>query len=171
MREHLDFFYDGAGWLVALFMVGTLALVLSNVLGRMFNFNPSGSDAYAGYRVAAASFLTLAHKLKRGEHIPVTLIRQHLGVKANLTPETACYEAAVFTATSLAWFLVSQVGYSSMFYDFSQSTDATALWISWLGMGLVATRLPIGSANELVVQIFGRPSRHIQHASQSARMA
>ena len=73
MRRFLDWLYDAAGYLAAFFMVGILLMVLASVVGRMAGFNLRGSDAYAGYCMAAASFLALAHTLKRGEHIRVGL--------------------------------------------------------------------------------------------------
>ena len=36
---------DDVEWFAALFNIGMLVMVLANVLGRMFNFNPSRSDA------------------------------------------------------------------------------------------------------------------------------
>ena len=63
--------------LAALFMVGTLAMVLLGIVGRLLGFNVPGTDAYAGYCMAARGFLALAHTLKRGEHIRVTLLLEH----------------------------------------------------------------------------------------------
>lgn len=170
MRKFLDFLYDGAGWLAALFMMGTLAMVLANVLGRMFHFNPSGSDAYAGYCVAAVSFLTLAHTLKRGDHIRVTLVLQHVGVKANRALEIVCHVAAAFLATALAWFSTRLVWQSYTFHDISQSTDATPLWIPQLSMAIGATLLAIAFVDELVAIIAGHPTRQGQPAGEPARM-
>lgn len=170
MRKLLDFLYDGAGWLAALFMIATLGMVLANVLGRMFNFNPSGSDAYAGYCVAAVSFLTLAHTLKRGEHIRVTLILQSVGVKANRALEIVCHVAAVFLATALAWFSIRLVWQSYTFHDISQSTDATPLWIPQLSMAIGATLLAIAFIDELVMQLVGQRLRNPQHTGEPARM-
>src|SRR5260221_13733890 len=79
MRRALDFAYDAAGYLAAFFMVGVLLMVLASVIGRLLNFQLRGSDAYAGYCMAAASFLALAHTLKRGEHIPGTLLLERFG--------------------------------------------------------------------------------------------
>jgi hypothetical protein len=39
-----------------------------------WHFHLPGTDAYAGYLMAASGFLALAHTLKRGEHIRVTLL-------------------------------------------------------------------------------------------------
>ena len=58
---------------------GLLAMVLASVLGRLMGFNLRGSDAYAGYCMAAAAFLALAHTLKSGEHIRVNLFLQRFG--------------------------------------------------------------------------------------------
>ena len=74
MRKLLNALYTGSIWLAALFMIGVLVMVLLSMLGRMFQFYIPGTDAYAGYAMAGAGFLALAHTLKSGEHIRVTLI-------------------------------------------------------------------------------------------------
>src|SRR5215203_57270 len=74
MRKTLDFVYDSAAALAALFMIGLLVAVLLSIVGRQLHFNIAGLDAYAGYMMAGAGFLALAHTLKRGEHIRVTLL-------------------------------------------------------------------------------------------------
>ena len=79
MRKTLDFLYDSAAALAALFMVGLLVMVLLSIIGRQLHFNLPGIDAYAGYLMAGTGFLALAHTLKRGEHIRVTLIVSRLG--------------------------------------------------------------------------------------------
>ena len=74
MRKSLDALYLGAAWLAALFMIGVLIMVLLSIFGRLLQFYVPGTDAYAGYAMAGAGFLALAHTLKSGEHIRVTLI-------------------------------------------------------------------------------------------------
>jgi len=74
MRRALDSLYNAAAYLAALLLVGTLAMVLLGVFGRLFGFQVRGTDAYAGYCMAGAGFLALAHTLTRGEHIRVSLI-------------------------------------------------------------------------------------------------
>src|SRR5258707_11870467 len=74
MRTALERAYDAAAWLAATCMIGLLAMVLLGIAGRQFHFYLPGTDAYAGYLMAGAGFLALAHTLKRGEHIRVTLL-------------------------------------------------------------------------------------------------
>ena len=98
MRRFLDALYDGAAALAAVFMVLLLVMVLLSILGRQLHFHVPGTDAYAGYMMAAAGFLALAHTLKRGEHIRVTLLLSKLRGKARRGMELW----ALFAATLLA---------------------------------------------------------------------
>jgi hypothetical protein len=58
-------------------------MVLLSIVGRQLHFHLPGTDAYAGYLMAAAGFLALAHTLKKGEHIRVTLL---LSARARRAP-------------------------------------------------------------------------------------
>ncbi|HJV60569.1 MAG TPA: TRAP transporter small permease subunit, partial [Albitalea sp.] len=103
-RRALDALYDAAAALAALFMVGLLAMVTLSILGRQFHFNFSGVDAYAGYMMAAAGFLALAHTLKKGEHIRVTLIVASLHGKARRALELWALALASLLATLFAFY-------------------------------------------------------------------
>jgi TRAP-type C4-dicarboxylate transport system permease small subunit len=59
----------------------TLVWVSVGIAGRFFNFYVRGTDAYAGYTMAACAFLALARTLKHGEHIRVELFLQKAGPK------------------------------------------------------------------------------------------
>src|SRR5258706_14688738 len=96
MRKALDAIYDAAAYAAAFFMVGVLAMVLASVVGRLVGFNLRGSDAYAGYCMAAASFLALAHTLKRGEHIRVTLFLERFGGRPQRPPELWGHSVGTF---------------------------------------------------------------------------
>ncbi|MDV7393261.1 TRAP transporter small permease subunit, partial [Arthrospira platensis SPKY1] len=82
LRKSLDWLYLGSAWLAALCMVGVLSMVLLSIVSRLMSFYVPGTDAYAGYAMAGAGFLALAHTLKHGEHIRVTLIISRFAGKA-----------------------------------------------------------------------------------------
>src|SRR5258705_13953172 len=105
-------------------MVGVLLMVLASVVGRLASFNLRGSDAYAGYAMAAASFLALAHTLKRGEHIRVTLLLERFGGRCARALEIWSHLAGAFFCGALAWFSVRLVWQSRAFNDISQGSDA-----------------------------------------------
>jgi TRAP-type C4-dicarboxylate transport system permease small subunit len=150
VRKALDTLYNAAGYLAAFFMVGILFMVLASVVGRLAGFNLRGSDAYAGYCMAAAGFLALAHTLKRGEHIRVTLFLERFHGRLRRPLEIWCHLAGTFFCALLAWFSVRLVWTSRAFNDISQGNDATPLWIPQLAMALGACVLLVAMVDDLV---------------------
>ena len=150
MRKALDALYDAAGYLAAFFMVGILLMVLASVAGRLAGFNLRGSDAYAGYCMAAAGFLALAHTLKRGEHIRVTLVLEHVRPPVRRALELWALAAATVLALAFAWYSVRLTFQSWQFNDISTGNDATPLWIPQLAMAFGTIVLAIAFVDELV---------------------
>ena len=156
MRKTLDFLYNGAAWLAALAMVGVLVMVLLSILGRQFNFLLPGTDAYAGYSMAAAGFLALAHTLKRNEHIRVTLLLGKLQGGARRSLEIWALSAAVLLSGLFAYYASRLAWQSHAFNDISTSNDATPLWIPQLSMALGTVVLCIAFVDELVMELLGK---------------
>ena len=159
MRKFLDALYDGAGWLGAVFMVGTLLSVLAGVLDRQFAWSLRGTDMYAGYCMAASGFLALAHTLKKGEHIRVTLILNALKGKARHGLEIWALAAATALSMLFAYYSVKLSINSWQFNDISTGNDATPLWIPQISMGVGAVILMIAFIDELVLEVMGRRAR------------
>jgi len=156
MRRLLDAIYDGAGALAAACMVGMLAMVLLSIVGRELNFHVRGTDAYAGYLMAGAGFLALAHTLKRGEHIRVTLLLQAVGPGARRALELWSLLAASLLALVSAFYSCRLAWQSLAFNDISTSNDATPLWIPQLSMALGTVIFAIAFIDELVLEWRGR---------------
>ena len=163
MRRALDTLYDGAAWIAAIFMVGTLLAVLAGIADRYLNMNWRGTDMYAGYCMAAAGFLALAHTLKRGEHIRVTLILQALGPRMRHVVEIAALAIACLLAAAFTFYSAKLVYQSNQFHDISTGNDATPLWIPQIAMAVGACVLLIAFIDELVLEIRGR---RVQMASE-----
>jgi TRAP-type C4-dicarboxylate transport system permease small subunit len=159
VRRWLNALYDGAAWLAALCMVGLLAMVLLSIAGRQLHFHLPGTDAYAGYLMAAAGFLALAHTLKRGEHIRVTLLVQALHGRARRALELWALGAA-FALAALAAFYAGRLAWQSRaFNDISTSSDATPLWMPQLTMAIGMTLLAVALADEWWLEWRGARSR------------
>lgn len=159
MRKALDALYDGAAWLAALFMIALLVAVLLSIAGRELNFHVRGTDAYAGYFMAAAGFLALAHTLKRGEHIRVTLLLSALPPRARHAMELWAHGAAVLLSGLLAFYAARLVWQSRLFHDISTGNDATPLWIPQLGMAVGTLVLFVAFVDDLIIELRGRPAR------------
>ena len=156
LRRALDALYDGAAALAAAAMVGLLAMVLLSIASRQIGFNVPGIDAYAGYLMAAAGFLALAHTLKRGEHIRVTLLLGALRGTARRALEVWALAAAAALAMLFAFYSCKLVWQSRAFHDISTGIDATPLWLPQLAMALGTVILAIAFVDELVLELRGR---------------
>ena len=163
----LDALYDGAAALAALAMVALLAMVLLSVASRLLGFNVPGIDAYAGYMMAAAGFLALAHTLKRGEHIRVTLLLSALRGSARRSLELWALFAASLLALLSAVYSCRLAWQSHAFHDISTSNDATPLWLPQLSMAVGTVVLAIAFVDELVLE--WRGERIVPQSDEASR--
>ena len=170
MRKALDTLYDAAAWAAAFFMVGVLAMVLASVVGRLAGFNLRGSDAYAGYCMAAAAFLALAHTLKRGEHIRVNLLLERFGRRATHALELWSHAAGSLFCVVLAIFCVRLVWQSYTFNDVSQGNDATPLWIPQIAMAAGAIVLAVAMVDDFVLHVRRRHPRTSAEAKAELKL-
>jgi TRAP-type C4-dicarboxylate transport system permease small subunit len=165
VRKLLDGLYDAAAWLAALAMIGLLVMVLLSVVSRLLHFHVPGTDAYAGYMMAAAGFLALAHTLKRGEHIRVTLLLSALKGRTRRGLEIWALAAATLLACLSAFYAARLAWQSHTFNDISTGNDATPLWIPQLSFAVGTTILAIAFIDELVLELQGR---RVQVVSEEA---
>ena len=163
----LDRLYDATAALGAVAMVLLLVAVMLSIVSREIGFNIPGIDAYAGYMMAAAGFLALAHTLKKGEHIRVTLLLSSLRGGARRGLEIW----ALFAASLLAWLFAvyscKLAWQSYTFHDVSTGNDATPLWLPEIAMALGAVVLAIALVDELVLELRGE--RFVPQSDEATR--
>lgn len=150
MRPVLDRIYDGCAYAAGLFMILILVFTLLGVAGGVFDFYVRGTDAFAGYCMAASSFLALAHTFRKGEHIRVTLILQQLSGRPRRWLELGCLAAGAVLAGAFAVYSAKMVWWSYAFHDVSAANDRTPLWIPQIGMAVGGLVLFIAMVDELV---------------------
>ena len=148
-------------------MVGLLVMVMLSIVSRPLHFNLPGVDAYAGYLMAGAGFLALAHTLKRGEHIRVTLLvaSLHGGWKRGF--EIWALFAASLLSVLMAAYSCKLAWQSHSYHDVSTGNDATPLWIPQLTMAAGTVILAIAFIDELVLEIRGR--RSVPRSDEASR--
>jgi len=156
MRRILDTVYDAAAHLAALLLVGTLVMVLLGIFGRIVGFQVRGTDAYAGYCMAGAGFLALAHTLVRGEHIRVNLVLEHAGAGGRRVLERWALAVSVLLSAAFAWYSVRLAWQSYTLHDISTGNDATPLWIPQLAMALGAVVFAVAFLDLFVLELSGR---------------
>jgi len=144
--------FDGAAALAALCMVALLVMVMLGIVSRLLHFHVPGTDAYAGYLMAGAGFLALAHTLKRGEHIRVTLLLGALKGRAKHALELWALAGASALAALMAYYSVRLAWQSRSFNDISTGNDATPLWLPQLAMAAGTLILLLALLDELVLE-------------------
>jgi TRAP-type C4-dicarboxylate transport system permease small subunit len=156
LRRFLDGLYTSAAALAALCMVGLLTMVMLSVVSRQLGFNVRGTDAYAGYLMAGAGFLALAHTLKKGEHIRVTLILNALTGTWRKALEVWSLCFASVLSSVLAFYSCKLAWDSLQFNDMSTGVDATPLWIPQLVMAVGTVVFAIAFVDDFILELLGK---------------
>ena len=156
MRKLLLWLIDSAAALAALFLVGLLVMVLLSIVSRQLHFHVPGTDAYAGYLMAASGFLALAHTLKKGEHIRVTLLINRLSGRVHRAFELWALGAASLLAALFAFYSCRLAWQSYAFNDISTGNDATPLWIPQIAMALGTVVFALALIDELALEWRGQ---------------
>lgn len=159
MRRLLDALYTAAGVLAAVFMVGVLVCIGLAIVTRQMALHIPGLDAYAGYSMAAAGFLALAHTFKRGEHIRVTLLLASLPARGRLRLDAFALIVGTVIMANLAWFSCKLVLDSHAYNDISTGEDATPLWIPQLSMAVGTVIFFIAMLDETLTRLRGIPEQ------------
>lgn len=158
VRFVLSGLYRVAGALAALSLVAIAVIVLISIASRLLGYAVPGLANYAGYCMAAASFLALAYTFEHGGHIRVSILLQNLEAGRRRAAELWCLAAGLFLAGHLAWYSIKMVRVSMMIRDVSQGPDATPLWIPQLGMAIGTTILAIALLDRLIAVARGAPT-------------
>ena len=120
--------------------------------------------------MAAAAFLALAPTLRRGEHIRVTLLLNHLPATAHRWLDVFCHVVAVFMAGALAWYSIRLVLQSREFVDISTGLDATPLWIPQLGMAIGTSLFTLAFLMDLILLLAGKALREASPDGEPAHI-
>ena len=167
IRRSLDAVYDTGGILAAACLVAILVIITAQVIARWAGIPFHGANEYAGYLMAAASFLAFAHTLNRGAHIRVGLLLNALGER-RFWGELWCLAVASAAATYLAWYAAKMVYWSYRLNDVSQGQDVTPMWIAQAPLALGAVILAVCFIDNLVnLLIRGRDNIREDLAEQS----
>jgi TRAP-type C4-dicarboxylate transport system permease small subunit len=180
MRAFLDWLYRASGAVAAFFLVAICTVVLLQVganlidaLIKAFGREPIGLvipsyAEFAGFFLAASSFLALAYTLRAGGHIRVELVLQRFGTRGRRAAEIWCVAASAAVSIYFAWYCARLVLESIEFGDVSPGIVPVPLWIPQSTMALGLAVLAIALLDELVSLIRGGAARYAQAAAPGA---
>jgi len=165
VRRCLDGLYLAGGIAAALCLVTIVCLIVLQITSRNFGFAFRGGPDYAGYAMAAASFLGFAYALNHGSHIRVSLLVSALG-KYRFWGEVWCYSMGTAITTIFAWFACKFTYESYKFNDISSGLDATPLWIPQISMSVGSVLLALCFWDNLVM-LLATGSPNVREGSMS----
>ncbi|WP_036222774.1 TRAP transporter small permease [Maritalea myrionectae] len=153
MRKALDRIYLAAGALSAICILTICALVtmqvifnlITKLLGTQFAYTiPSYAD-FAGFLLAAASFLALAYTLKHDGHIRVTLFRDFLKGQLGRAVEIFTLGLCAVAAAYMTYAMIGHLHESISYGDVSTGIIPVPLWLpqSTLVLGLALFTLAL----------------------------
>ena len=166
MRRVLDFVYDAAGYLAALFIFGIFVLMLAQTVMREVGWRTSGFDDMVSWFCAAGFFLAMAHAFRHGDFVRVTLLLERFAPATRRWVESACLAvAAVFTGY-LAWWAVKYVYESWQYKEMSTGVIIVPIWIPQLSFSIGAALLFVAVVDQLVEVLRGRKPAYVAAAEE-----
>jgi TRAP-type C4-dicarboxylate transport system permease small subunit len=147
MRRLLDTLYLVSCWTSAAIILGISVLVsaqvLLNFVTRVFGLPlpstiPSYAD-FAGFMLAAATFLAMPYTFRSGGHIRVTLITARLNSRLAFVAEIIALAIAAGLVGFVCFYIFKLIEESVHFGDVSNGIIPIPLWIpqSFMALGML----------------------------------
>ena len=160
MRGALDLLYKGSGFLAGFFLVAIAALSAAQIAARELGFAAYSYDDFAGFCLAASSFLGLAYTFRENEHIRMTLLLHHARGGTRRALELASLAVAAFLVGYFGWYACDMTIISYKLNDVSQGLVAVPLWIPQAGMALGLVILFVATTDDFVAALRGRSTSY-----------
>ena len=153
LRNFLDKIYIGAAYLASFFLLCILVVIVVQMVARWTGFVVMGAAAYAGYSMAASTFLAMAYTLHQDGHIRVRIILNKLG-KNKKWGERWCYGIGSLLALYFFYYASRGAHFSYILNDISQQDDALPMWIPQMVMVIGTFILATAFIDRLYQTIF-----------------
>ena len=162
MRAFLDWLYRASAALAACFLVAICVMVLLQVGANLIDaviaatggtpkglLIPSYAD-FAGFFLAASSFLALASTLRHGAHIRVLLVISRFSGRTRRLTELWCVVVGAAVSAYFSWYTIRLVAESFEYNDLSPGIVPVPLWIPQTAMALGLVILTVAFVDDLV---------------------
>jgi TRAP-type C4-dicarboxylate transport system permease small subunit len=154
----LDTIYLWAGFMSAACICLILLVTISQIISRYLGINIQGISSYAGYLMAASTFLGLAHALSQGSHIRIETISKLFGY-GRVYFDLFAFAVGSIIAAWFAWFSCNMVYTTFVLNDVSTDLDATPLWIPQATMAIGAVIFAIAMSDNFLTLLLTRKYR------------
>ena len=156
LTRALHSIYWAAGVLAGVFLVAICVIVSAQIVARQLGTIIPSADQFAGFCLAATSFLGLAYSFRHGSHIRVTLfVRGLRGLWGRVLLALALATAAAITLV-LAWHTIAMVVQNFSRGEVTSGLVPVPLWLPQLGMAVGVALFGLAVVEDLVRALAGR---------------
>lgn len=158
--------YQCSGLLSGLCIVIITLLLLAQIIGRLFGFIVPSAGDFAGYALAASTFLGLAYTFREGGHIRVTLVIQRFSPIPRKIQEAVVLTLSLALLCFLSYSCIAMVYESFSYGDVSYGYIPVPLWIpqTSVAVGIVALNLAVLDAWLMTMR--GQTPTYSQHEDE-----
>ncbi|SDZ59430.1 TRAP-type C4-dicarboxylate transport system, small permease component [Jannaschia faecimaris] len=147
--------YRAAGVLAGVFLVAICVIVCAQIVARQLDTIIPSADQFAGFCLAATSFLGLAWSFRGGSHIRVTLFTRALrGPAHRLMMMLALAIGSAITGL-LAWHTVAMVIQNFARSEVTSGLVPVPIWLPQSGMAIGLVLFAVAMIEDLVRVILG----------------
>ncbi|RBP83794.1 TRAP transporter small permease [Marinomonas rhizomae] len=156
MSQLKEKLYLCSGLLSGLCIVIITSLLLAQIVGRLFGFIVPSAEDFAGYALAASTFLGLAYTFREGGHIRVTLLIQRFSPLPRKIQEGMILILSLALLSYLS-YACSYMVYESYIYDeVSYGYIPVPLWIPQLPVAIGVIALNLAILDALITVLRGK---------------
>ena len=170
LRRLVNKCYDFCGVLAALCIVAIAVSILAELAGRMAGIMIPAATEFAGYCLASAMFLGLAHTLAKGQHIRVSIFLQRAPQMVRNKLDIFCLLCGSVLSVYFCWHFCAFTIDTYLFGDVGHGLIKTPLWIPQCGIALGLIAVSIAFIDELFTILSGNIPQHLKmEAEEEAR--
>ena len=156
LHRFLDRLYLWCGYASGLCIAIILVIIIVQIVLRYTGMNLNGLPTYAGYMMAASTFLGMPYALIKGSHIRIETISK-LAKGATLYLDLVAFFVGTVVAIWFAFYACDMVITTWQLSDISTDLDATPLWIPQMTMAIGTVLFAVALAdNFLTLMLTGK---------------
>lgn len=164
MRDLLNAIYRLSGGLAASFLAAIGVSVVIQVVARQMGY-PLDATEFAGFCLAASTFLALGYSLRHGAHVRVSLVLEFLPAWLKRGVEAWVCLCSLVVLSWLTWQAAIFTWQGYLFNEVSPGLMAIPLWIPQSGMVLGLGIIALAALDDLIAILTGG---QVSYASESS---
>ncbi len=163
MSQLKEKLYFASGLLSGLGIVIITLLLLAQIIGRVFGFIVPSAEDFAGYALAASTFLGLAYTFREGGHIRVTLLIQRFSPVPRKIQEGSILVLSLALMCFLSYSCSFMVYESYIYEEVSYGYIPVPLWIPQVPVAVGVIALNLAILDALVTLLLGKNPTYCEH--------